>query len=109
MVAVGAGQSGGVAGCRMQPPISVYGSAGRYASALFSAASKAKGLEKTQKELSEVPPPPPSLLPPLPDSPDAKQAWCEKWSDKSKVASPVAVQAGLAVLTGPPDHEPCQQ
>lgn len=38
----------------IEPPISVHGSAGRYASALFSAASKAKGLEKTQKELREV-------------------------------------------------------
>lgn len=50
--------------CWLQPPISVHGSAGRYASALFSAASKAKGLEKTQKELREVPTPHPPSPPP---------------------------------------------
>lgn len=38
----------------MQPPIAVFGTPGRYASALFSAASKAKALPTAQKELSEV-------------------------------------------------------
>lgn len=37
-----------------QPPINVHGTPGRYASALFSAASKAKALPTAQKELKEV-------------------------------------------------------
>lgn len=38
----------------VQPPIAVFGTPGRYASALFSAASKAKALPTAQKELTEV-------------------------------------------------------
>ena len=37
-----------------QPPITVYGIPGRYASALYSAAAKAKALDKVEKELTEV-------------------------------------------------------
>ena len=35
----------------MQPPVQVFGLEGRYASALYSAASKQKVLEKVEKEL----------------------------------------------------------
>ena len=35
----------------MQPPVQVFGLEGRYASALYSAASKQKTLEKVEKEL----------------------------------------------------------
>lgn len=38
----------------LQPPIAVFGTPGRYASALYSAASKAKTLPTAQKELAEV-------------------------------------------------------
>lgn len=38
----------------VEPPISVHGSAGKYAAALFSAASKAKVLEQTNTELHVV-------------------------------------------------------
>lgn len=49
---------------RPQPPIQVYGLEGRYATALYSAASKQKKLDQVEKELSRVwvrcfPPPPP--------------------------------------------------
>ncbi|XP_072850207.1 ATP synthase peripheral stalk subunit OSCP, mitochondrial [Pogona vitticeps] len=38
----------------VQPPIQVYGLEGRYATALYSAASKKKQLEQTEKELARV-------------------------------------------------------
>jgi F-type H+-transporting ATPase subunit O len=38
----------------VEPPIAVFGTPGRYASALYSAASKAKSLPTAQKELAEV-------------------------------------------------------
>ncbi|KTF93593.1 hypothetical protein cypCar_00036964, partial [Cyprinus carpio] len=49
-------------GCRLhsyhsmflQPPIQVYGVEGRYATALFSAASKQKSLDKVEQELGRV-------------------------------------------------------
>lgn len=37
-----------------QPPIQVYGLEGRYATALYSAASKQKKLEQVEKELTRV-------------------------------------------------------
>lgn len=37
-----------------QPPIQVYGVEGRYATALFSAASKQKNLDKVEQELGRV-------------------------------------------------------
>lgn len=37
-----------------QPPIQVYGVEGRYATALFSAASKQKSLDKVEQELGRV-------------------------------------------------------
>lgn len=40
--------------CLLQPPIRVYGAAGRYASALYSASSQAQTLEKTQQDLQDV-------------------------------------------------------
>lgn len=39
---------------RPQPPIQVYGLEGRYATALYSAASKQKKLDQIEKELSRV-------------------------------------------------------
>lgn len=38
----------------LQPPIQVYGVEGRYATALFSAASKQKNLDKVEQELGRV-------------------------------------------------------
>ncbi len=38
----------------LQPPIQVYGVEGRYATALFSAASKQKSLDKVEQELGRV-------------------------------------------------------
>ncbi len=38
----------------LQPPIQVYGVEGRYATALFSAASKQKCLDKVEQELGRV-------------------------------------------------------
>lgn len=38
----------------LQPPIQVYGVEGRYATALFSAASKQKNLDKVEQELGHV-------------------------------------------------------
>mmetsp|Transcript_15519 Transcript_15519/g.46872 ORF Transcript_15519/g.46872 Transcript_15519/m.46872 type:complete len:244 (-) Transcript_15519:181-912(-) len=38
----------------VEPPIRVYGAAGRYASALYSASSQAQTLEKTQQDLQDV-------------------------------------------------------
>ncbi|MGH0158867.1 UNVERIFIED_CONTAM: hypothetical protein FKN15_036760 [Acipenser sinensis] len=38
----------------IQPPIQVYGVEGRYATALYSAASKQKNLDQVEKELGRV-------------------------------------------------------
>lgn len=38
----------------LQPPIQIYGVEGRYATALFSAASKQKSLDKVEQELGRV-------------------------------------------------------
>lgn len=38
----------------LQPPIQVYGVEGRYATALYSAASKQKNLDKVEQELGRV-------------------------------------------------------
>lgn len=40
--------------CRPQPPVQVYGLEGRYATALYSAATKQKKLEQVEKELLRV-------------------------------------------------------
>lgn len=45
--------------CTLQPPITVHGIPGRYASALYTAAAKAGTLETVQENLTEV-----CLLPP---------------------------------------------
>lgn len=41
-------------GLCLQPPIQVYGVEGRYATALYSAASKQKNLDKVEQELGRV-------------------------------------------------------
>lgn len=41
-------------GVFVQPPLQVYGTAGRYASACWSAAAKEKKLEKIEQELDDV-------------------------------------------------------
>ena len=38
----------------LQPPIQVFGTEGRYATALYSAASKKSQLDKVEKELSSL-------------------------------------------------------
>ncbi len=40
--------------CCTQPSLQVFGVEGRYAHALFSAATKQKALETTEKELAEI-------------------------------------------------------
>ena len=40
--------------CNLQPPITVHGIPGRYASALYTAAAKADALEAVQDDLNEV-------------------------------------------------------
>ena len=40
--------------CQLQPPITVHGIPGRYASALYTSAAKAGTLDKVQEELTEV-------------------------------------------------------
>ena len=40
--------------CILQPPITVHGIPGRYASALYTAAAKAGALDAVQDDLTEV-------------------------------------------------------